>query len=96
MQDYPTFFRLLLAFSYAAPRELGYDSTISLFHEEDGLARYDITVRSESGHEKIYRTLDILADTTKQRLIGRGTRVWTAVRVLGSKEVGEPVALKDS
>ncbi len=58
--------------------------------------QYEIIVRSESGEEKTYRTLDSLSDSSTEQLLGRGTRVWKAIRTQDGKDCGEPVALKDA
>ncbi|THG93529.1 hypothetical protein EW026_g7729, partial [Hermanssonia centrifuga] len=58
--------------------------------------RIEIVVQSENDGEELYRTINLLSDIGSADLIGRGTRVWKAVKVVNGEEFGEPVALKDS
>lgn len=69
---------------------------MTLLKQEDRTARYDILVRSETGEEQLYRTLELLHDQAAEYLLGRGTRVWKAMKIEHGEEVGEPVALKDA
>ena len=62
----------------------------------DGAPQYDITVRTEDGSSQVYRTLASLYDGGGTELLGRGTRVWKAVKLEEGVESGDPVALKDS
>ena len=76
--------------------DLGYDPTITALPSTTGVVRrYDITVHSENGETHAYRTIELLGNSGGRHLLGRGTRVWKAVRVVNGEEVGEPVALKD-
>lgn len=70
---------------------------MTLIKQEDRLpARYNILVRSETGEEQLYRTLELLHKQDAEYLVGRGTRVWKAVKIENGEEVGEPVVLKDA
>lgn len=69
---------------------------MTLLRRTDGVARYDIVVRSQAGEEQVYRTLEVLSDAGTGYLLGRGTRVWKAVKIENEEPVGEPVALKDA
>lgn len=95
-QDWRTLFHFILSIVYAEPREVGFDPTMTLVKQDDEPARYDILVRSEAGEEQIYRTLELLHDQGAEYLVGRGTRVWKAVKIENGEEVGDPVVLKDA
>lgn len=43
-----------------------------------------------------YRTLALITDSGAVDLLGRGTRVWKAVRIVNGEETGAPVVLKDA
>ena len=43
-----------------------------------------------------YRTLALITDSGAFDLLGRGTRVWKAVRIVNGEETGAPVVLKDA
>ena len=62
----------------------------------DALDQCDIDVRVADGTYQTYRTKQLLSDAGGVYLQGRGTRVWTAVRLENGSETGELVALKDS
>ena len=62
----------------------------------DGSLLYDIIVRSEDGEEQVYRTQQLLSRVSRKNIIGRGTRVWKAIRFEHGSEVGDSVALKES
>ncbi|PSR88600.1 hypothetical protein PHLCEN_2v5127 [Hermanssonia centrifuga] len=81
---------------FADPHQLGWDPTMKVLADPGQSTQYEIIVRSESGEEKTYRTLDSLSDSSTERLLGRGTRVWKAIRTQDGKDCGEPVALKDA
>ena len=74
---------------------LGFDPTITRLLEVDGREQYDILLPCKNGAVQVFRTLDVLYDGSDQ-ILGRGTRVWKAQRVVSDELVGEPVALKDS
>ncbi|KAJ3552022.1 hypothetical protein NM688_g4376 [Phlebia brevispora] len=80
-----------LSVMYASSSELGFDPTMAL--SEDG-RHYDIKIRSK-GLTQTCRTLKLLS-SSRILLIGKGTRVWKAVRVDDRKEVGVPLVLKDT
>lgn len=95
-QNWRTLFHFILSIVYAEPQDVGFDPTMTLLKQEDGTARYDILVRSETGEEQLYRTLELLHNQGAEYLVGRGTRVWKAVKIENGEEVGEPVVLKDA
>lgn len=80
-----------LSVLYAEKHELGYDPTMSLL--SDG--RYDITIYPDDKEPLVYRTVETLSESSVD-ILGRGTRVWKAVKIEDGKECGEPVALKDA
>ncbi len=59
-------------------------------------AQYDITVRSEDGKDRVYRTLKMLSNVGAEAVQGRGTRVWLVVRNTNGQLGTEQVVLKDS
>lgn len=69
---------------------------MTLLMQDDGAAQYNILVRSETGEEQAYRTLELLYEQGAEYLVGRGTRVWKALKIENGEEVGEPVVLKDA
>lgn len=81
-----------LSIMYADPQEIGLDPTILML--DDG--RYDIEMLGGDGQSRTYRTLALVSDSGAKPLHGKGTRVWTAVRMENGHPCGEPVALKDS
>lgn len=95
-QDWRTLFRFLLSVIFAKPHELGYDPTMMKIRDDDGDIQYEIMVRSESGEEHRYRTVEVLSAPGEAYLIGRGTQVWKAMRVEDGQETGESIALKDA
>ena len=60
--------------------------------------QYDVVVHSQAGEEHVYRTLRVLFDGGSDHVIGKGTRVWVALRVdpVSGDTIGDPVVLKDS
>ena len=48
-----------------------------------------------NGGCQVYRTVELLADGTKE-LRSKGTRVWKAVEVVNGEECGQAVVLKDA
>lgn len=79
----------------AEHHELGFDPSVCLLRDDANGHQYDITV-SSAAEQTVYRTVSVLSDTTPDAIVGRGTRVWKAIRVENGTETGEPVALKDS
>ncbi|PSS18947.1 hypothetical protein PHLCEN_2v3163 [Hermanssonia centrifuga] len=77
---------------FAEAHQLGWDPTMKSL--ADG--RIEIAVQSGNDGEALYRTINLLSDIGSADLIGRGTRVWKAVKMVNGEEFGEPVALKDS
>ena len=61
----------------------------------ENTTQYDIMMRCNNGGSKVFRTLDLVADGTRE-LRGKGTRAWKAVEVIDGKECGRPVVLKDA
>ncbi|KAJ3552165.1 hypothetical protein NM688_g4296 [Phlebia brevispora] len=90
--DHHPVVHFFLSVMYASPADIGLDPTVLLL--KDG-KQYDITVLSNDGHSRTYRTLELLADGSAE-LCGKGTRVWKASRVEGGHVIGKPVVLKDS
>ncbi|KAJ3555678.1 hypothetical protein NM688_g2446 [Phlebia brevispora] len=88
-------FQFLLRVMYAKRDELGFDPSISTLSNESGRLQYEITVRSTSGEDYVYHTLDVLSSGDSD-ILGRGTRVWKAIRIEDGKPSGEPVVVKDS
>ena len=64
--------------------------------QPDGTTQYEISVRSTAGDVAVYRTIQSLDESGNSHLLGRGTRVWKAVRVQDGRDIGSPVALKDA
>lgn len=96
-QDHQYLFRFVLSCLLAEQHELGFDPTmVALPPDSEGNLQYDITVHSGRNTVQVYRTLDVIFDAGSDRVLGRGTRVWKAVRVEGDNPVGEPVVLKES
>ncbi|KAJ3559366.1 hypothetical protein NM688_g392 [Phlebia brevispora] len=82
-----------LSIAYAEPQQLGWDPTMVLANDR---RQYDITVFSNEGEARVYRTLDLLSDSGAQVLIGRGTRVWKVVQIENGQECGSSMVLKDA
>ncbi|KAI0942788.1 hypothetical protein AcV7_010360 [Taiwanofungus camphoratus] len=93
-----------ISLMYAKEHEIGWDPTMKfakdgkgkIQYHSDGTPRYDITVRTPEAEEVVYHTIGVLSDVGANAPLGRGTRVWEARKVVGNKEYGDPVALKDS
>ncbi|KAI0922904.1 hypothetical protein AcV5_009769 [Taiwanofungus camphoratus] len=93
-----------ISLMYAKEHEIGWDPTMKfakdgkgkIQYHSDGTPRYDITVRTPEAEEVVYRTIGVLSDVGANAPLGRGTRVWEARKVVGNKEYGDSVALKDS
>ncbi|KAJ3557297.1 hypothetical protein NM688_g1545 [Phlebia brevispora] len=81
-----------LSIAYAEPHQLGWDPTVVLVNDR---RQYDITVFSDEGEARVYRTLELLSCSGAQILLGRGTRVWKVVQVENGEERGHPMILKD-
>ncbi|KAJ3524187.1 hypothetical protein NM688_g8604 [Phlebia brevispora] len=82
-----------LAVAYAHPNQLGWDPTMVPTNQH---GQYDITVYTDDGLTRVYRTLQLISDSGAQTIRGRGTRVWKVVRVEDGEEHGEPMVLKDT
>lgn len=95
MQDYWVLLRFVISVSFADHHKLGWDPTMTRT-SRDGEVQYDITVRSAEAETAVYRTIGVLSDRGAERLLGRGTRVWKAVKLVDGEEIGDPVALKDT
>lgn len=80
---------------YAEPHHLGFDPTMTRLENGDGTAQYDIMVRTDTGEELVYRTIELLSTPDVAYTVGRGTRVWKAIKTEHGHITGEPVALKD-
>ena len=79
--------RLVLSLSYANDEELGYDKTMRLVENANGMHQYEIDVGSLT-----FVSSRTLSDLAADRLCGRATRVFEV-----SEKLGPPVtfALKD-
>ncbi|PSS17120.1 hypothetical protein PHLCEN_2v3244 [Hermanssonia centrifuga] len=73
--------------------ELGWDTTMKRLKTDPNVL--DITVRSATKRKSVYRTIKMLSDYRTDSLVGRGTRVWEAVRLEKGQPVGPHCALKD-
>ena len=62
----------------------------------DGQTQYDITVEEANGTQAVYRTSELLSQSSEDATFGKATRVWKAVRLCDGIPIGEPVALKDA
>ena len=97
LQDCRTLLSFLVRVLFAEEQDLGFDPTMTVYKTlDDGTRQYDISVRQTDGTCQIYRTKGILSDNGGVYLQGRGTRVWSAVRVEDGVEIGDVIALKDS
>lgn len=81
---------------YADRTNLGFDPSVTLRKGEDDTTQYDIIVRTDTGDGLVYRTLELLSSPGIEYTVGRGTRVWKAVKIENGVSTGEPVALKDT
>ena len=79
------------------PHQLGIDPAVRLLADDHDSTepRYEIIVRSLTGEETSYRTVKLLYAATSH-LLGKGTRVWMAFRLVDGEPTGPPVVLKDS
>ncbi|KAJ3555679.1 hypothetical protein NM688_g2445 [Phlebia brevispora] len=93
--DWRSLFQFVLRVVYAERDDLGFDPSIRLLDTKCVPSQYEVKVNSAAGDEHIYHTLDMLSPGDAD-IVGRGTRVWKAVRINDGKAVGDPVALKDS
>ena len=57
--------------------------------------QFDITINTDDGQKRVYRTLELIADSSMHGVISRGTRVWKAVLLEEGQPKGDPVVLKD-
>ncbi|KAJ3552850.1 hypothetical protein NM688_g3932 [Phlebia brevispora] len=96
IKDCKMLFHFLLSLLFADHPQLGYDPTMTPVSQEDGSTQYPITVRTQEGEEHVYQTMQLLSESSVDRLIGRGTRVWKAIEIQNGQETGDPVALKDA
>ncbi|KAF7795020.1 hypothetical protein EIP86_006164 [Pleurotus ostreatoroseus] len=95
--EWSLLFRFLLRVMFAEIHDLGLDPSMQLLDDTKSQdAQYLVTVRTSDGGKMVYRTMSILSDTDRDSLLGRGTRVWEAVKMENGIEVGETVVLKDS
>ena len=85
--------QFFLSCLYAEPSQLGWDPTMVPLRDGHN---FDITIRLQDHEPRTYRTLRLLSDGGRQRLLARSTRVWEAVLLEGGEPVGEPLALKDT
>ncbi|KAJ3555479.1 hypothetical protein NM688_g2554 [Phlebia brevispora] len=85
----------VISVSFAEPYMLGWDPTMTSLNI-NGQIQYDITVRSANGEFTLYRTLGVLSDSSTRKILGRGTRVWKATKIVDGEMTGDPVALKDA
>lgn len=103
-QDHATVIHLFLALMYAKDHEVGWDPTICYARDRngevllhDGVPRLDITIHKDGEEPEVYRTTRIISDIAADSPLGKGTRVWEAMKLnANNEEVGHPVALKDS
>ncbi|KAJ3555477.1 hypothetical protein NM688_g2556 [Phlebia brevispora] len=95
VEDPTRLFKFVLSLTFAEPHMLGWDPTMTRI-DVDGQVQYDITVHPADSEPVIYRTLEVLFDSGASNALGRGTRVWKAVKIEDGNAVGDPVALKDA
>ncbi|GJE97385.1 hypothetical protein PsYK624_136020 [Phanerochaete sordida] len=87
----------ILSVMYADPADLGWDPTIVRHRcAYTGTFYYDITVHPEGKATEVYRTKQVLANIGAEAPLGRGTRVWRAVKLVDGRESDIVVAIKDS
>ncbi|KAF7799155.1 hypothetical protein EIP86_010386 [Pleurotus ostreatoroseus] len=79
-------------FNFITPHELGWDTTMKPLQDGDN---FDISIQSSDGQTRTYRTQSMLSSRGPRDRMGRGTKVWCAVRLENGEEIGPPVALKD-
>ena len=97
LQDPRTLFTFFLTCMYASQHsDLGYDPTMTPAPPSNGFPQYDITVHTEDGKDHVYRTIHKVGGRGECILLGSGTWIWEAVRLIDGKQVGEPVLLKDT
>ncbi|KAJ3556690.1 hypothetical protein NM688_g1890 [Phlebia brevispora] len=95
LKEYRTLLWFILSLSFSELHQLGWDPTMREIHVDNHL-QYDITVRSADAETVVYRTLGLLSDSNTHDILGRGTRVWKAVKLVDGEAAGSPVALKDA
>ncbi|KAI0925411.1 hypothetical protein AcV7_005666 [Taiwanofungus camphoratus] len=103
-QEHTIITSFFLSLLCAEQHDIGWDPTMKyvkgregkIQYHSDGTPRFDIAVRTPQAEEVIYRTSKVLSDAGADALLGKGTRVWEARKVVGDEECGEPVAFKDS
>ncbi|KAF9803980.1 hypothetical protein IEO21_09496 [Rhodonia placenta] len=102
MEDDEVVVRFLLTVMHANEEELGLDPTMrvvldpsgSIWRDDDGAPRYDITMRM--GEDPVvYRTTGPHYDSGRGGLIGRGARIWQVRKLEGGKECGAALVLRD-
>ncbi|PSR72489.1 hypothetical protein PHLCEN_2v11640 [Hermanssonia centrifuga] len=91
--DHRRLVHFFLAILFATEEELGWDTSIKRVANQ--LGALDITVRSETGEESVFRTIRTISDFRADGLLGKGTRVWEVVHVVDGKMVGPHCVLKD-
>ncbi|THG93527.1 hypothetical protein EW026_g7730 [Hermanssonia centrifuga] len=97
VQDHTSLAHFFLSLIYGDQTEIGWDPTMAIVDIGGGKEpQYDITVRSDSEKERVYRTVKMISGVGAESVQGRGTRVWLAVRIVKGKLRGVPVVLKDS
>ncbi|KAF7799143.1 hypothetical protein EIP86_010374 [Pleurotus ostreatoroseus] len=90
--DHLPWIHFCLSILYAKPHQLGWDTSMILLQDGEN---FDISVRSEDGVTRTYRTQAMLSAINARNRLEKGTKVWRAVRVEDGEEIGPPVALKD-
>src|SRR5215510_7140055 len=79
--------QLVLSLSYASHEELGYDKTMRLFEDNNGIPQYEIDLGPLT-----FVSSQVLSDLAADRLCGRATRVFKVSEKSGSPQ---HFALKD-
>ncbi|THG92913.1 hypothetical protein EW026_g8162 [Hermanssonia centrifuga] len=97
VEEHKYLVHFFLSLICADPYEIGWDPTMVIVDAKKGKeVQYDITVRSEDGEHRVYRTLKMLSNIGAEAVQGRGTRVWLVVRNINGRLGSEQVVLKDS
>ncbi|KAJ3554522.1 hypothetical protein NM688_g3064 [Phlebia brevispora] len=91
-----TLTHVLLAFLYAEPHQLGWDTTMIPVSDDEGNLQYDFTIENFDGSKSLFRSLKLIYGGQSATLRRRGTRIWEVVQIINGVPCGSPLVLKDS
>ncbi|CAE7082260.1 unnamed protein product [Rhizoctonia solani] len=98
VKDWKQLLRIVVSLQHSTWSELGYDPNTVLLRSDDPEAepQYDITIcNAETRQTTVYRSLELLSDIGMDSMVGHGTRIWRAQKVVAGSPIGPYCVLKD-